>query len=507
MYYYRYLGLFLSAVLLLTFIEPAVAQIPNSYTESSQLNTLWLVVAASLVFFMNAGFAMLETGFCQVQNSTNVLAKNSIVFCVSILAFWSVGFGLMFGNGTSWLGETGFFFQAFEPPFQNEFRGSFDALRVIYPQQPWTVVFFLQLVFAGTAATIVSGAVAERVKFWAFFCFSFCLVAIAYPITGRWVWHPNGWLVTYINFLDFAGSTVVHSVGGMAGLVGAILLGPRRGWQGYNPDLARENRFSDRSQSFSYASLSYATLGCLILWLGWLGFNGSSARSISHIPHIIATTMLAGASGGVFALLLRGLRSRKSSLSLIINGILGGLVSITASSAYVTLAISIIIGAVGSVWIILFTKLLEELKIDDPVGAIPVHLGCGIWGTFAVGLFANPLPPYINHPIIRIEQILAQIMGIIVVNLTTLVFSLVFWLGIGLAIYLLESCSVAGISNNAGCKWQSSCKTGSIVHGPNRDRRSGQNHRGRFGWHCSNSRKIPGIGVLSDCSPHQIRHG
>ena len=149
--------------------------------------------------------------------------------------------------------------------------------------------------------------------------------------------------------------------------------------------------------------------------------------------------MLAGASGGVFALLLRGLRSRKSSLSLIINGILGGLVSITASSAYVTLAISIIIGAVGSVWIILFTKLLEELKIDDPVGAIPVHLGCGIWGTFAVGLFANPLPPYINHPIIRIEQILAQIMGIIVVNLTTLVFSLVFWLGIGLAIYLLES--------------------------------------------------------------------
>ncbi|MCC0176047.1 ammonium permease [Waterburya agarophytonicola K14] len=408
-------------------------------TESEQLKTLWLVVAGSLIFFMNAGFAMLETGLCQVRNSTNVLAKNLIVFCVSILAFWILGFGLMFGNGNGWLGNTGLFFQAFDPPLQNGFGGGFDSLQILYPNQPWMVVFFFQLVFAGTTATIVSGAMAERVKFWAFFSFSFCLVAIAYPITGRWVWHPNGWLTTNFNFLDFAGSTVVHSVGGMAGLVGTILIGPRRGWQGYNPDATKGHRFNDSPQNFGYNNLSFATLGCLILWLGWLGFNGGSARSIAHIPHIIATTMLAGASGGVFVLLLRGLRSHKPALSLVINGILGGLVSITASSVYVSLAAAIIIGAVSSIWIILLEKLLEQLKIDDPVGAIPVHLGCGIWGTLAAGLFANQLPPYINYPVIRIEQIFAQAIGIIAINLATIIFSLIFWLLIGLIIYLLES--------------------------------------------------------------------
>lgn len=438
-FYYRYFGLFLSGVFLLTIIEPALAQaIPTSTAILQvQLKTLWLVVAGSLVFFMNAGFAMLEAGLCQVRNSTNVLAKNLIVFCVSILAFWLFGFGLMFSDGNSWLGQTGFFFQAFEPPLQNGF-GSFSSLQVLYPNQPWMVVFFFQLVFAGTTATIVSGAMAERVKFWAFFGFSFCLIAIAYPITGRWVWHPNGWLATNYNFLDFAGSTVVHSVGGAAGLVGAVLIGPRRGWQGYNPDAMKGNRFNEPSENFSHYSLSLSTLGCLILWLGWLGFNGGSALSISDVPHIIATTMLAGASGGVFVLLLRGLRSQKPALSLVINGILGGLVSISASSIYVTLAAAIVIGAVSSLCIILLEKLLEEFKIDDPVGAIPVHLGCGIWGTFAAGMFANQLPPYINEPVVRIEQIFAQIVGILSVNLTTIIFSFVFWLVIGLVIYGIE---------------------------------------------------------------------
>ncbi len=386
---------------------------------------------------MNAGFAMLEAGLCQVHNSTNVLAKNLIVFCVSVLAFWLFGFGLMFGDGNSWFGQTGFFFQAFETPLQNGF-GSFDSLQLLYPNQPWLAVFFFQLVFAGTAATIVSGAMAERVKFWAFFSFSFCLVAIAYPLTGRWAWHPNGWLAANYNFLDFAGSTMVHSVGGAAGLVGAILIGPRRGWQGYNPDAIRGNRFDEAPKTFSHYSFSLSILGCLILWLGWLGFNGGSAFSISDVPHIIATTMVAGASGGVFVLLLRGLRSQKPALSLVINGILGGLVSISASSVYVTLAAAMVIGAVSSLCIILLEKLLEELKIDDPVGAIPVHLGCGIWGTLAAGLFANQLPPYINEPIARMEQMFAQVIGILSVNLTTIIFSFVFWLVIGLGIYGLE---------------------------------------------------------------------
>ncbi|MDJ0594366.1 MAG: ammonium permease [Pleurocapsa sp. MO_226.B13] len=434
---YRYFGLFLISIFLLLITEPALAQVPKA--SQSELNTLWLVIAGSLVFFMNAGFAMLETGLCQVNNSTNVLAKNLIVFCISILAFWLVGFGLMFGNGNSWVGETGFCFQAFTPPLQDDVSGSFDSLEILYPGQPWMVAFFFQLVFAGTAATIVSGAMAQRVKFWAFFGFSFCLVAVAYPLTGRWVWYPNGWLATNFHFLDFAGSTVVHSVGGMAGLVGAILIGPRRGWQGYNPDRVRGNRFTIRPQTFSHYSLSLATLGCLILWLGWLGFNGGSARSLADVPHIIATTMLAGASGGIFVLLLRGLRSRKPPLSSVINGILGGLVSITAASMYVSLAVALVIGAVGSLWIISIEKLLERLKIDDPVGAIPVHLGCGIWGTLAAGLFAHQVPPYINQPVIRIEQIFSQAIGILAVNLTTLVLSLIFWLSIGLAIYALES--------------------------------------------------------------------
>ncbi len=435
---YRSIGLFIVGILLFILVEPAIAQFPEA-KESGSIRTLWLIVAGSLVFFMNAGFAMLEAGLCQTRNATNVLAKNLIVFCVSILAFWLLGFGLMYGAGNSLIGSTGFFFKAFDPPLQDSFNIGFESLESLYPEQPWMVAFFFQLVFAGTSATIVSGTMAERVKFWAFFWFSFLLVAIAYPITGRWVWNPDGWLTSSFNFIDFAGSTVVHSVGGMAGLVGAILIGPRRGWQGYNPDEVRGNRFSAPSQSFSYYNLSLSTLGCLILWLGWLGFNGGSVISVADAPHVIITTMLAGASGGVFLLLLRGLRSQKPTLPLVINGILGGLVSITASSVYVSLAIAILIGAVGSIWIILIEKLLEVLRIDDPVGAIPVHLGCGIWGTLAVGLFVNRLPPYIDVPIIRIEQIFAQIVGILAINSTILVLSLSFWLVIGLTIYAIES--------------------------------------------------------------------
>lgn len=439
-YSYRYFWLFIGIFLLIT-VEPAAAQfsVAEQSENSDNLATLWLVVAASLVFFMNTGFAMLETGLCQARNSTNVLAKNLIAFCISIIAFWLIGFGLMLGNGNALIGHTGFFVQGFDLPFSNSLNDSFAALKSLYPQQPLMVVFFFQVVFAGTCATIVSGAMAERVKFWAFFWFSFLLVAIAYPITARWVWNPEGWLAVNFHFLDFAGATVVHSVGGMAGLVGAILLGPRRGWQGYNPDRIRGDRFTSSAQTFSEHDLSLSTLGCLILWLGWLGFNGGCARSISDIPHIIVTTSLSGAAGGVFVLFLRGLRSEKPSLSLVINGILGGLVSITAISAYVNLAVALLIGVTSSIVIIVVEKLLQKLRVDDPVGAIPVHLGCGIWGTFAAGLFANQLPPYINYPVIRVEQIMAQIVGILAVNLTIMFLSLIFWLIIGLIIYFIES--------------------------------------------------------------------
>ena len=435
----RAIGWLAVGILGTVLITPAAAQTLENRPQFNDLNTLWLIVAGSLVFFMNAGFAMLEAGLCQTRNSVNVLAKNLIVFCIAILAFWILGFGLMYGNGTPWIGLTGFFFKAFDPPLQLNLDTGFDSLQVIYPEQPLMVVFFFQLVFAGTTATIVSGAMAERVKFWAFFWFSFLLVAIAYPLTGRWVWNSQGWLATDFNFIDFAGSTVVHSVGGMAGLIGAILIGPRRGWRGYNPDAAIGNRFSSRPQSFGYYNLSLSTLGCLILWLGWLGFNGGSARSIADAPHIIATTILSGASGGIFVLLLRGLRSQRLGLPLLINGILGGLVSISASSIYVNLAEAIAIGAISSLWIMATEQLLTNLRIDDPVGAIPVHLGCGIWGTIAVGLFANQLPFYLDRPIVRLEQLIDQIIGILAVNFTTLVLSLVFWLLVGLMIHAVES--------------------------------------------------------------------
>jgi len=410
-----------------------------SVQRQEPLLTLWIVVASVLVFFMNAGFAMLEAGICQTRNSINILAKNITVFCVTIFAFWIIGFGIMFGNGNGWIGQTGFFFQAFDPLLRNSINNDFASLQVLYPQQPIMLAFFFQLVFAGTAATIVSGAMAERVKFWAFFWFSFCLIAIAYPLTARWVWNPEGWLAVNFQFIDFAGSTVVHSVGGMAGLVGTMLVGPRRGWLGYNPDRVRGDRFTSRPQTFNNYNLSLSTLGCLILWLGWLGFNGGSARSLEDVPHIITTTMMAGGAGGIFILFLRGLRNQKPSLSVVINGILGGLVSITASSAFVSLAVAILIGAISSILLILVEQLLEKLRIDDPVGAIPVHLGCGIWGTLAAGIFSNQLPPYINEPIVRFPQIMAQIIGTLSVNLTILILSFVFWLIIGLAIYTIET--------------------------------------------------------------------
>ena len=197
----KYLFLFLTSIFLFILIEPAVAQSDSAIAIN--IDTLWLVVAGILVFFMNAGFAMLEAGLCQTRNAINVLAKNLIVFCVSVLAFWSLGFGMMFGNGNALIGNTGWFFQAFTPPLTNSFNFGFDSLNLLYPGQPWMVIFFWQLVFAGTTATIVSGAMAERVKFWAFFWFSFLLVGFAYPLTGRWVWHPDGWLATNFKLSRF----------------------------------------------------------------------------------------------------------------------------------------------------------------------------------------------------------------------------------------------------------------------------------------------------------------
>ncbi len=420
------------------FHHPIARTQTNNPSEADYLGIISLVAAGALIFFMNAGFAMLEAGICQTKNAVNVLAKNLIVFCVSIFAFWWFGFGIMFGDGNSLLGQEGFFFQTFTPPLNNYFPAGFEQLANLYAGKSFLGIFFFELVFAGTTATIVSGAVAGRIKFWAFFWFSFCLVGISYPITGRWVWGPDGWLANNLNFLDFAGSTVVHSVGGTAGLLGTMLLGPRRGWQGYEPNQRGKEQFTAQPKQFTAHNLTFSTLGCLILWLGWLGFNGGSVKAVAHIPHVITTTMIAAASGGVFVLLLRGLRRDKPPLPLVINGILGGLVGITASSAYVTLGVAMFIGAVSGLCVIMVEALLEYYRIDDPVGAVSVHLGCGVWGTLAVGLFVHQLPPYIEQEVNRAEQILGQLIGILSVQALTIILCLLFWLGIGMILYLVE---------------------------------------------------------------------
>lgn len=421
-----------SFITLLVWSHVALADEPLSLTLSPDvkvvLDTLWVVFAGVLVFFMNAGFCMLETGFCRSKNAVNLLAKNLIVFALSTIAYWATGFAIMFGDGNPFFGSSGFFLiGADNSPLMNEdYRGVFSALS--WAGIPLTVKFFFQLAFAGTAATIVSGAVAERIKFIAYFVFSLLLVGISYAITGHWIW-GGGWLAD-LGFWDFAGSTVVHSVGGWAGLAGAVLIGPRYG------------RFQkDGGIAMPGHNLSISTLGCLILWLGWFGFNPGSTLSAdpAAIGHILLTTNFAAAFGGVGATITSWLYLGKPDLSMIINGILAGLVGVTASCAYVALGSSALIGLIAGIIVVFSVIFLDRLKIDDPVGAISVHLVCGIWGTLAVGLFSvgpNIYPWYAENagPLAgflvgwNLQQFFAQLIGIIAVGGFTGLFSLLVWL-------------------------------------------------------------------------------
>ena len=454
-----YFCLSLALVLLLVGVEKAVAQ---SLSTSAQLefyiNNTWLLVAASLVFFMNAGFAMLEAGLCRTSNATNVLAKKLIVFCVSVLAFWLIGFGLMFGDGFnfnclqdnnpdfSFLGRQGFLFNLLFPQSDNITAfpdDGFSCLKQeLWPNRSFAAVFFYQLAFAGTAATIVSGAVAERVRFYAFVLFSFFLVGIAYPLTGHWVWGYNG-LLQSLGFYDFAGSTAVHSVGGMAGLVGALLLRPRHGKFGYNAEnqkFEQNQTETNEIEEFSANNLSLVTLGCIILWLGWFGFNGGSTTNLAYVAHIIATTMMAAATGGLAATFFCPIIIGKPSLSSIINGILGGLVSITASSAYVDIQSAFIIGAIGGIVVLFGEVILERIKIDDPVGAVPVHLFCGGWGTIAVGLFSTSSSELYQSRFGNniLAQVICQCLGWLLVCAVTGFLSYVAWLIIGFILHYFD---------------------------------------------------------------------
>lgn len=362
------------------------------------LDAVWILVASVLVIFMNAGFGMLETGLCRQKNAVNILAKNLIVFAIATLAFWSVGFSIMFAGEHPLIGGGGFFLTGESGTY---------GLDAFPTGLPVPVYFLFQAAFAGTAATIVSGAVAERVEFSAFLLFSLLITAISYPITGHWVW-GGGWLST-MGFRDFAGSTVVHSVGGWAALMGAYILGARIGKYDEN----------NQSRAIPGHNMGFATLGCLILWIGWFGFNpGSQLAADENVVYIALTTNLAAAAGGATASITSWLRDKKPDLSMIINGILAGLVGITAGCDGVSDLEAVIIGAVAGIIVVFSVSLFDNLKIDDPVGAISVHLVGGVWGTLAVGIFVEG------------ANIFTQAIGIISIGLFTVILSTIFWLAL-----------------------------------------------------------------------------
>ncbi|MDI3281328.1 MAG: ammonium transporter [Bacillota bacterium] len=344
------------------------------------LDTLWVLITAMLVFFMNLGFAMVESGFARAKNAVNILSKNFIVFAVSSLGFLFLGWGLMFGDGNPFIGLKGLFFLSGpdnSPAVGAAYRGVYSALS--WTGVPLLAKFFFQLVFAGTAATIVSGAVAERIKYKSFILFSFAMSMLIYPIVGHWIW-GGGWLAK-LGMFDFAGSTVVHSVGGWAALAGILLLGPRFGK--YTED--------GRSVPIPGHNLSLATLGTFVLWFGWFGFNPGStmAADPKAISHIVVTTNTAAAAAILSATLTSWFLLGKPDLGMTLNGGLAGLVAITAPCAFVSVASSLIIGLIAGILVVLAVVGFDRLQIDDPVGALSVHLVNGIFGTLAVGLFAQ----------------------------------------------------------------------------------------------------------------------
>jgi Amt family ammonium transporter len=327
---------------------------------------VWTLVAAALVFFMQGGFALVETGFTRAKNAINIMMKNLMDFSVGTLAFWAIGFGIMFGvSSTGWFGTSGFFLSDFTPG-----------------GDPWVLAFWMfQVVFCATAATIVSGAMAERTKFAGYLIYSVVISAVIYPVFGSWAWgglfKGGGWLEG-LGFIDFAGSTVVHSVGGWAALAGAIVLGPRLG----------KYREDGTVKPILGHSLPLAALGVFILWLGWFGFNpGSTTAATKDIAMIFVNTNLAAVAGAVLAMFTSWIMFKKPEMSMTLNGALAGLVAITSPCATVSPLSAVIIGAAAGVIVVFAVLFFDRIKVDDPVGAISVHGVNGAWGTLAAGIF------------------------------------------------------------------------------------------------------------------------
>ena len=362
-------------VLVLLGLGVALAAFADADSNALAIDTVWILFAAVLVFLMQAGFAMLETGLTRAKNAANILMKNLMDFSIGSLAFWAVGYAIMFGASKAGLFGLGDFFLA-----------ATSAANAGEADTASTFAFWLfQAVFAATAATIVSGSMAERTRFPAYMVYSVFVTALIYPVVGHWIW-GGGWLSNLgPGFADFAGSTVVHSTGGWLGLVGAMVLGPRIGKY-------VKNGAGLTTRAIPGHSLPLASLGVFILWFGWFGFNAGStvAGTDLSIALIALNTNVAAAAGAVGALFTAWIWFRKPDPTFALNGAIAGLVSITAGCAFVAPAMAVLIGLLGGVLVVLSVEFLDKVcKIDDPIGAVSAHGVCGAWGTLAVGLFAN----------------------------------------------------------------------------------------------------------------------
>ncbi|WP_170474263.1 ammonium transporter [Ruegeria arenilitoris] len=394
-----------TAAVLIAFPAAAFANDPPSSMEDVGyiFTTLLFLMAGFLVFFMAAGFAMLEGGLVRSKNVAMQMIKNVALFSFAAIMYWLIGFNLMYpGDGWTISGWLGPFFSTttLDPVGVGPDAAALDYASIGSD-------FFFQLVFVAATASIVSGAVAERIKLWPFLVFVIILTGVLYPISGSWQW-GGGWL-SEAGFSDFAGSTVVHSVGGWAALAGVIVLGPRIG------------KYKDgKVHPIPGSNLALATLGTFILWLGWFGFNGGSQLAmgtvgdVSDVSRIFANTNMAAAAGAVAALILSQVMYKKPDLTMVLNGALAGLVSITAEPLAPTLFGALWIGAVGGIIVVLTIPMLDKFQLDDVVGAIPVHLFAGIWGTIAVIFYGD-------------ASLGTQLMGIIAYGVFTFVGALILW--------------------------------------------------------------------------------
>lgn len=401
-------------------------------------DTIWVLVTAMLVFFMNLGFACVEAGFQQSKNCVNILSKNFVVFACSTLSFWYIGWGLMFGDGNPFLGLQGLLMLG----GADNSPATGDAYKGVYSSIAWTGVplsakFFFQLVFAGTAATIVSGSVGGRIKYLSFILFSFLLVGLIYPVTGHWIW-GGGWLAK-LGFWDFAGSTVVHSVGGWAALTGAIILGPRFGKYGPNGTI----------NAIPGHNLPLSLIGTFVLWLGWFGFNPGSTMAADPrlMAHICVTTNMAAATGVLGATVASWILLKKPDLGMTLNGCLAGLVAITAPCAFVSAGSAAIIGFLAGILVVLAVIFFDKIHVDDPVGATAVHLVNGVFGTICIGLFAEDWvsPNTTGNGFFfagGTKLLTAQLTGVVAAGAYTLIVSAIFWLiikaTVGLRVTLAE---------------------------------------------------------------------